>query len=438
MLPQNENRVVGAVCLASERGANPIGGKGHRHTRRFAKIADFGVRWERVRLLTRQFSLLCVAIFVTFAHQALLTPTIPLYVKSLGGSASEAGLALFAFALPSFVVRPIMGYAGDKWGGMIVLAAGAGAVAVGGLLYFIPFLWAVYLAAIVRGTAWGATSTGGLSVLVTITPHHRRGEASGYYNSAMACASILFPAVALWMIHDHGGFNAVFALSIFFAVAAVPMILSIGAEREERAPQSSQKTPSLSPAANRGLLLAMLLNLAGGLPQPSIVSFLPLYAQSLNLGDVSIFYVASGLLTVFLRPVLGRRGDTMGRGVFIAFGLAIQAVGYSMVFLGSTMPVILTGAVIAACGPAFVGAAAMALAMDFAPDGGRGRAMATFSMSYQMGGGLGSLLAGGLADMFGLRSMYAGALVITALGAALLASAWRALPRPGDGMETVN
>ncbi len=385
-------------------------------------------------MLTRQFVLLCLAIFVTFANQALLTPTLPLYVKSLGGSASAAGWALFAFAVPSFLVRPIMGHACDKWGGMMVLAVGVGVLAAGGLLYFLPFLAAVFAASVLRGTAWGATSTGGLAVLVTAAPHRRRGEASGYYNSALASASILFPALALWLIHGHGGFHAVFALSIVFGIAAVPMTLAIRAEREAPAVHATDAAP-LSRSVNRGIVLAMALNLAASIPQPAIVSFLPLYAQHLKLGDVSLFYVVSGVLTVIIRPMLGRHADTLGRAPFIAFGLAVQAIGYTMVFLCSTGPLILTGAVITAFGPAFVGAASMALAMDFAPHGSRGRAMATFSMSYQMGGGIGSVLAGTLADMFGLRSMYVGALTVTALGAGLLGATWRELPRHEHVLE---
>ncbi len=75
-----------------------------------------------------------------------MTPTLPLYVKSLGGSASAAGWALFAFSVPSFLVRPIMGHACDRWGGMMVLAVGVGVLAVGGLLYLLPFLAAVFAA----------------------------------------------------------------------------------------------------------------------------------------------------------------------------------------------------------------------------------------------------------------------------------------------------
>ena len=60
----------------------------------------------------------------------------------------------------------------------------------------------------------------------------------------------------------------------------------------------------------------------------------------------------------------------------------------------------------------------------------RGRGMATFSLSFQLGSGIGALVAGALADLAGLRGMYVGSIAITLLGFAMLAAAWRSLPRP--------
>ena len=44
---------------------------------------------------------------------------------------------------------------------------------------------------------------------------------------------------------------------------------------------------------------------------------------------------------------------------------------------------------------------------------------------------LGSIIAGGLADLVGFRGMYVGSLVIIAGGMALLLASWKSLPRPG-------
>jgi MFS family permease len=77
-----------------------------------------------------------------------------------------------------------------------------------------------------------------------------------------------------------------------------------------------------------------------------------------------------------------------------------------------------------------MGAATTALAMDLANPRSRGQAMATFSISYQIGAGVGAIISGALADLVGLRGMYAGSIAITIVGLGLLANAWKSLPRP--------
>jgi MFS family permease len=73
-----------------------------------------------------------------------------------------------------------------------------------------------------------------------------------------------------------------------------------------------------------------------------------------------------------------------------------------------------------------------ALAMDLTDPRSRGRGMATFSLSFQLGSGVGALVAGALADLAGLRGMYAGSIAITLAGFGLLAASWRLLPKPGQ------
>lgn len=76
----------------------------------------------KASLITRPFVLLCLAMFLGYANQWVLMPVIPLYVDDLGGSAFVAGLALLAFSVPSFTVRPYVGYVADKWSAAGVLA----------------------------------------------------------------------------------------------------------------------------------------------------------------------------------------------------------------------------------------------------------------------------------------------------------------------------
>ena len=119
----------------------------------------------------------------------------------------------------------------------------------------------------------------------------------------------------------------------------------------------------------------------------------------------------------------------MGRGPAIGFGLAAQAIGLLLIMIANGLPLILLGGLSLAVSWALIGSATMALAMDLANPSSRGHAMATFSMSYQLGSGGGAIIAGYLADVVGFRGMYAGSIVITIAGFGLLVTVRKLLPR---------
>jgi MFS family permease len=383
---------------------------------------------KRPVLWTPAFTVLCVTVAFGYTHHALLLPTIPLFVDDHGGSALFAGLALLTFSIPSFLVRPYLGRLADTWSAPGVLALGLLLLTLGALFYLPGLMALVFAAAVLRGFGWAGLNTGGYTVLANLTPGSRRGEASGYYTSATASAIVLFPAVALWLIdHPSLGYDAVFMLAIgvsglaFFSSYLVLGPLSPG-------PQAAGEAAAT--AIETSVLPATILNLASNLAFPAVTAFLPLYARSLDVSDVAIFYILAGVGGALVRPVLGGISDTIGRPRLIAGGFLVQILGFGLVMVAQDLAMVVTGGVLAALGNAVNGGATTALAMDLAAPERRGRAMATFSMSFQIGQGFGAIIAGALADIAGLRSMYAGSMALVALGLVLLITRWRSLEAP--------
>ena len=385
----------------------------------------------RSSLATRPFLLLCAAMFLGYANQWVLTPIIPLYVEDLGGSAFVAGLALLAFSVPSFGVRPLVGYVADRSSAAGVLLAGLALLATGTLLFLLPALAALFVGNFIRGIGWAGVNTGGYTTLAIAAPQERRGEAAGYYTGVTASVSILFPALGLWLAAGSGDYAMVFALSVLLALLGVPVAWSLmKMQRASRSASTPRSDAAPAGFLDRGVLTATGLNLCQSLASPSVMAFLPLYARSLGIDNIGWFYVLAGMTSIFVRPLLGKKSDAIGRGPAIAIGLGAQMIGLLAIVAANDIAVILAGGFFTAIGMSMIGSTTTALAMDLANPASRGRAMATYSISYQLGAGVGSLIAGALADLAGLRGMYVGSIVITAAGFALLAGAWALLPRP--------
>ena len=385
---------------------------------------------DSASLVTRPFVLLCAAMFLGYANQWVLTPTIPLYVDAMGGSAFLAGLALLAFSVPSFGARPFVGRLADQWSAAGVLATGLVLLAIGSLLFLIPFLAMLFIAGIVRGLGWAGINTGGYTSLAMTAPAERRGEAAGFYTSVTASANIFFPALGLWIVAGHGGFELVFWLSAVLAALGLPVALKLNSQRVPTSvSRRAEEEPSVG-LIDRSVLLATGLNLCSTLANPAVMAFLPLYARSLGIENIGLFYVLAGATNIVIRPMLGKSSDSIGRGPSIAVGLGAQLVGLVFILVADALPLILLGGVFFALSSALIGSSTTALAMDLANPHRRGQAMATYSISYQMGVGLGSILSGAIADVVSLSGMYVGSIVITIVGMCMLALAWKSIPRP--------
>ena len=169
-------------------------------------------------LWTPAFALLCCAQFFGSAQHALLQPTFPLFITSLGGTPLEVGFVLACFAVTSVVFRPLIGGWADRWSEPRVLTCGLLILSAAVFLCFIPTAEVTMFANALRGFGWAGLSAGGYSLLALSAPPQRRGEASGYYSGVQASGTILLPAVALWLIDaPFGGFNVVFVVAITLA-----------------------------------------------------------------------------------------------------------------------------------------------------------------------------------------------------------------------------
>ncbi|HTE85925.1 MAG TPA: MFS transporter [Dehalococcoidia bacterium] len=391
------------------------------------------VEAARPPIWTRAYVLLCLAVFLSYAQMALLVPTIPLYVVHLGHSAFLAGIVLMSFSLPSFSLRPLVGSLADSWSAAGVLTLGSLLIAAGSSIYMVRAFAAVFVASAARGLGWAGLNTGGYTVLAHLAPAARRGEAAGYYSSLTGAASLAFPAVALWLLSaPHGGYNAVFLAAVLFAILSASIgfialrpLVSI-ARVVRRAPAAGLLSAAVG-LIDRGVLLATALNASVTLSQPAITAFLPLYARHLGIQGVGLFYVVAGASDILSRPLFGRAGDRVGRGYSMLPSYLAQIAGVALILFWPSLQTILVCGVLNGAGSAVNSASAMALGMDLADPRRRGAAMATFSLSFQMGSGIGSLMAGSLITFVGFQGMYAGSIAVLTCGLGLALANWRRL-----------
>ena len=142
------------------------------------------------------------------------------------------------------------------------------------------------------------------------------------------------------------------------------------------------------------------------LPWAGLNSFIVLYAREVGIESLGWYFVAVGLASLVGRPLLGRVSDSMGRGPAVVVSYVLEIAGVALVLLASEITLMVVAGVLYFLGYALGVSTTLALAMERADPQRRGVAMATFSMAFPLGSGLGSALAGGMIALAGYRGMY--------------------------------
>jgi len=377
-------------------------------------------RVQSAPLWTSTFALLCVVQLLGYAQQAMLNPTVPLYITQLGGTAFVVGLVISAFAATSVIARPFVGYWSDRWSECGVLGFGLVMLAASMLLCFFPFVISVLIANALRGIGWAGVNAGGYALLARIAPESRRGEASGFYSGAQSTPMVIFPAIALWLLQaPFGSFNLVFIIMIALGLAGAAvcylmarLIPSVPSHAESRQSSTPWWRQIITPS-ERGVVLPAALMFCNQLSFPAMTSFIVLYAREIGIDSIGSYFVVSGVTSVLARPLLGRVSDRIGVAHSLVATFALQFLALILLVAASNLPAILLAGVLYMLAMAIGGSATLIIAMKRATAARRGRFMASFSMAYPLGYGIGALITGSAVDLLGYTWTY---LLLAALG----------------------
>jgi MFS family permease len=285
----------------------------------------------------------------------------------------------------------------------------------------------------IRGIGWGAYNTAGPTAMAFMAPAGRRAEASGYYNVAAFVAIGLAPALSLWLLSATGEYAWIFILAAvagFLAMGTYALMPAVGPRGPLRdAFRLPRGRVGLDTFVERRVLLASLLLVWTALAYP-VTIFIPAHALSLGIENIGWYFVTTALVSIGSRLVVGRFVDRGARGYWIVVGNAVSIVGFAVLAVSTSLWMFLVAAVIGSFGSSLSQPALSALSIDLADRSRMGKAMATFSMFYRVGEGLGAPVAGGLIQVLGYPGMYLGAITFTAIGIVLALVNWRVVGKP--------
>jgi len=370
---------------------------------------------EKEKLFTTNFiltSLSTVAIFTSFYF---LLVTLPKYIlDELHGTESEIGLIIGVFTITAVLLRPFIGREVDRRGRKVVLIAGSVVFLVSMLLYnYTRSVEELLMLRVLHGIGWGAATTASTTLIADIAPPSRRGEAMGIFGMSANIAMAVGPALSI-MLLTSSSYTTLFTTAAAIAFVSLLLVLPISETVVVHPRTALFSREAFFPSA-----IMFTISLTYG----SIVSFLPLFATKQGITNPGVFFTVFAITLLLVRGLAGKLSDIKGRKFVIVPGMIIIAIGLWVLSAAASLTGFMAAALLYGMGFGLFHPTMMALLLDRVTPQGRGAAMGTFTASFDLGIGMGSIIMGVILQFAGKSVMikelfgeFAGFITIYILG----------------------
>jgi MFS family permease len=357
----------------------------------------------------RIFYTLNLAVFTGNLGMGIVIPFLPIYAKTLGATGLTIGIFFASFPLAQMLFMPRIGRLSDQHGRKRFIACGQ-------LLCSLLSLWYIYapdmlwliVGRFLQGAAMALIIPISTAYVGDLAPPEKRGSYMGIFNLFLTSSFGVGPLIGGWLSDAYGmesSFHLMGALNVLAFLAVLALL------PESRSTTHAQRQPAsyrtlLQRPKIRGLAFFRMIN---SIQIGLWFSFLPLLGTDtlqMNKGQIGTVLATYMLVSSLVQVPFGRLADRMSRHLLIAAGGYLASVAFAAVwFAQGFLYLLLVGALAGAMGAMSI-PALTALAADEGHHGGMGALMGIMNMAMSAGMMLGPVLAGVLAEVAGLRSLF--------------------------------
>ena len=363
-------------------------------------------------LFGRAFVLVTISTFAYFVGVGVLLPVLPRLVKTgLGGSNWHVGLMTAAYSASAIACRPFLAWFTRRFGRRLLMLGGSAFGAIG-MAAAVPVhaVLPLVVLRVLAGVAEAMFFVGAATIVTELAPAARRAEATSYNSVGVFSGLGLGPVVGDWLARD-AHYGRAFALAGLCAVVSFGFALLVPADR-----------PALGAPVGRSALFhrrglgtgsALALAIAG---YAGWSAFLALRADEIGQVNVGSVFLLYSVLTLLFRLFGARVPERVGLGrcasaSFVMFTVALLSAALADGAAGLWISAVLISIAVALMYPAL-----LALTIDDVHDAHeRAEVLTTFTMFFEVGGALGGVVLGQVAQWTSYQGAFGAGALLSAL-----------------------
>ncbi len=389
-------------------------------------------------------------VFLDLVGFGIIIPFLPLYVKSMGGSAETVGILFSSFSLTQLLATPLLGRVSDRFGRrpviVLSLAGNAASMVLFAYASHVHALPLLFVSRILAGATAGNIAAC-QAAIADVTTGSERAKGMGRIGAGIGLGMVLGPLIGAWASKLGetvpplvGGGLA--ALDLGAALALMPET------RGARVPPDETRLPSGAehePPPEAPSVAALLV-------EPRIVRVLALYfltflyLTTLQVAlallanarlkwtetEVGNVFVLFGLIGLVVQGFLiGKLTKVMSSKALVIGGELTSAAGLLVIAVAHTSPVLIAGLALLSLGLGVANPVLSAVASEYAGAGRQGVVLGVAQSAGGLARTLGPLGAGVLYARIGTGAPFIAGAVAALLAVGLAASL--VAPRPSAG-----
>jgi len=384
------------------------------------------------RLFTPAFAALFAAGLAFFTAGGMVLPVASRFAAGpLGADSTGVGISIGAFAIAALVLRPVVGWASDRFGRRPLLVFGGVLTILALLLHLVVTNLPLFVAArSLLGIAEAFFFVAVVAAVSDLAPPERRGEAINIGSLAVYLGLAIGPFLGETIL-GLGSFSMVWFAAAVMAGVATGLTLLVpetapGALRQRATGERPPRTPLIHPA---GFLPGFLI-MTGTWGMAAYFAFLPLYTTQLGMAGAGPALAMYALIVVTLRIVFAKLPDQIGSARLSAVALVGSALGLGVLGLIASPAGVYLGTAIFATGIAFLFPALMALAVARVDENERGTVIGTTTAFVDLSFGLSPAILGLAVGAIGFGGIFVVSSIVAFGGSLLLGLLRDSLVRP--------
>jgi MFS family permease len=392
------------------------------------------------RLVTGPFVALFIAALAFFTASSLVLPVASRFAEgSLQLDAYGVGIGIGVFSVAALLMRPVVGWASDRFGRRPLLLFGGALTVVALVAHLAVDSLATFI--VVRsllGIAEAFFFVAALAAISDMAPEERRGEAINIGSLSVYVGLAVGPFIGE-LVLSQLGFDAAWLTAAGIAVLATALTVLV----PETAPgvlagsrRSRTRVRLLHPAG----VLPGLLILTGTWGMAGFFAFIPLHADDVGLDGAGPLLALYAVIVIGLRIVFAKLPDQLGAVRLSGSALVMTGIGLALRGIVAGPLGLIAGTAAFAVGIAFMFPALMAVAVARVVPGERGAVVGTTSAFLDLSFGLAPAALGLVVGDggYGVAFVLSGVIALGGAGALfLLRGSMRPPSHPAPGVPTL-